>query len=78
MGKPTKLVWVLYQVTDQATLASAAGLPDPEIEPIENYCEAIFIAEKSLEESHGIKMIGVWDSQHPEDVINRKSVERTP
>lgn len=78
MSKPTKLVWVLYQVTDHATLASSAGLPDPDITPIEDFCEAIFLAEKSLEESHGIRMIGVWDAQRPDDTINRKNVERTP
>lgn len=76
MSNHIKYIWVLYQVTDETTLASSAGLPDPETHPIENYCEAIFVAERSLEDTNGIRMLGVWDAQAPKDTINKKAVDR--
>jgi hypothetical protein len=78
MSKPDKHIWVLYKVVDDNILASSAGLPNPEVERIDDYCKAIFVAENSLVDTNGIKMIGVWDNDNPSHTINYKAVQRIP
>lgn len=76
MSHQIKRVWVLYDVTDVDILKQNTNI-DPS-EPLENFCEAIFTAENSLENTHGIKMLGVWDYQNVDHTINPKMVERNP
>lgn len=76
MSEQLKRVWVLYDVTDIDKLKNAAGIS--EFDQLDDFCNAIFTAETFLENTHGIKMLGVWDYQNPDHTINYKMVERNP
>lgn len=76
MSHQFKRIWVLYDVTDVDTLKNAAGISSSD--ELENFCSAIFTAETSLENTHGIKILGIWDYQNPNHTINPKMVERNP
>ena len=73
---PAKYIWVLYTIENEDALKTAADLPLDE--GIQNYASAVYTSETALLETYGLKIAGIWDSQHPDQTINRKFVERIP